>query len=344
MIGSQIILCNDEIVSGELTEAITKMGIPTFLAGMARGLLGQQSKVQFKQKDARRIALKEADVVILCGVPCDFRLDYGFKIGRNAVYISANRDIVDLKKNRTPTLMINGDPCKFLLKLSEAVGEDLSKNWTQWFATLTDKEVEEEMKIKKKCEPKDELGPLFVCNEIENIAAKNAIFIADGGDFVGSAAYVLRPRAALSWMDPGVFGTLGVGAGFALGAKLARPECEVWIIYGDGALGFSMIEFDTFVRHNIPVIAVVGNDACWTQIKREQVNMLHDDVGTRLSFSNYHDAVKGLGAEGFIVEKPSDLPEILKKAKEIANDQKRPVLINCILKEKTDFRSGSLSM
>ena len=117
--------------------------------------------------------------------------------------------------------------------------------------------------------------------------------MADGGDFVATASYIIRPRAPLSWLDPGPFGTLGVGAGFALGAALARPGAEIWIIFGDGACGYSLTEFDTFVRHGVPVIAVVGNDAGWTQIAREQVKALGDDVGAVLARSAYHDGVDG---------------------------------------------------
>ena len=105
----------------------------------------------------------------------------------------------------------------------------------------------------------------------------------------------MRPRAPLSWLDPGVFGTLGVGAGFALGAKLCRPESDVWLIYGDGAAGYSVAEFDTFVRHGTPVIAVVGNDAGWTQIAREQVEILQDDVACTLLPTDYHAVAAGFG-------------------------------------------------
>ena len=88
---------------------------------------------------------------------------------------------------------------------------------------------------------------------------------------MATAAYVLRPRSAGSWLDPGAFGTLGVGGGFALGAKLVRPESEVWLIYGDGACGYSIQEIDTFARHRVPIISIVGNDAGWTQIARDQI-------------------------------------------------------------------------
>src|SRR6185436_5421095 len=92
--------------------------------------------------------------------------------------------------------------------------------------------------------PSSGLNPLSVCREIDGALDDQSIVVADGGDFVSTASYILRPRRPLSWLDPGVFGTLGVGAGFALAAKLVRPEAEVWILYGDGSVGFSLSEAD----------------------------------------------------------------------------------------------------
>jgi acetolactate synthase-1/2/3 large subunit len=177
---------------------------------------------------------------------------------------------------------------------------------------------------------------------LEQAAGENATFVADGGDFVATASYVLHPRKPLSWLDPGAFGTLGVGAGFALGAALARPKSETWIVFGDGACGWSLAEFDTFVRHGIPVIAVVGNDAGWTQIAREQVKMLKDDVGTVLARTDYHAVVAGFGAHGIVVKTMAELEPALAEAKDVAASGK-PVLVNVWL-DKTEFREGSLSM
>ncbi len=107
---------------------------------------------------------------------------------------------------------------------------------------------------KKSLEPtKIHLNPMKILNTLDKILPDNAILVADGGDFVATAAYILHPRAPGSWLDPGAFGTLGVGAGFALGAKLARPDAEVWIIYGDGSCGYSIAEIDTFTRMNVRV-------------------------------------------------------------------------------------------
>ncbi len=186
------------------------------------------------------------------------------------------------------------------------------------------------------------VNPLAFFRAMNAEAAADAIFVADGGDFVATASYVLHPRGPLTWLDPGAFGTLGVGAGFALGAATARPDREVWIVFGDGACGWGLAEFDSFVRHGIPVIAVVGNDAGWTQIAREQVKMLHDDVATVLARSAYHEVVAGFGAAGIEVRQMDQVVPALRQARELARSG-RAVLVNVWL-DKTEFREGSLSM
>jgi acetolactate synthase-1/2/3 large subunit len=186
------------------------------------------------------------------------------------------------------------------------------------------------------------INPLCLLRAIDRALDDDSVIIADGGDFVATASYTVRPRGPLSWLDPGVFGTLGVGAGFAMGAKLVRPDSETWIIYGDGAFGYSLIEFETFARLHIPVIAVIGNDACWSQIAREQVKLLQDDVGTRLQHTDYHLAAEGLGARGFLLSAPEQIDSVLQQAKEAAGAG-QPVLINARL-ASSSFRDGSVSM
>ena len=135
---------------------------------------------------------------------------------------------------------------------------------------------------------------------------------------------------------------MGVGAGFALGAKLCRPDSEVWVLYGDGSLGYSIAEFDTFVRHEIPIIAVVGNDACWQQIARDQVDILRDDVGCPLRPTDYQDVIEGFGAKGLRVNEEFELEKVLKQAK-LAALEGFPVLVNALI-GKTEFRKGSISI
>jgi acetolactate synthase-1/2/3 large subunit len=291
-------------------------------------------------RHARRKALREADCVLLAGVPCDFRLDYGKHVRRSATLIAANRSTKDARLNRKPSIEAIGDAARFLLALAQKA-RDIRR--PEWIATLEARDAEREREIDAQAENSGKhVNPLAFFRAMETAAGDNAVFVADGGDFVATASYILHPRGPLTWLDPGAFGTLGVGAGFAIGAATVRPKSEVWLVWGDGASGYGLAEFDTFVRHGIPVIAVVGNDACWTQIAREQVKMLGDDVGTVLARTAYHEVAKGFGAEGIEIRTDAEVKAGLDLARRLAASG-RPVLVNVWL-DKTEFREGSLSM
>jgi thiamine pyrophosphate-dependent acetolactate synthase large subunit-like protein len=323
-----------------LAKAVEKLGVPVYLSGMARGLLGRDSPLQMRH--ARRKALREADCVVLAGVPCDFRLDYGKHVRRSATLIAANRSAKDARLNRRPDVAAIGDAGQFLQALAQS-GKVAPDGWSAWVDELRARDAERETEIDRQAERRGEfVNPVALFRALEREAGDNAWLVADGGDFVATASYVMHPRGPLSWLDPGAFGTLGVGAGFALGAALCRPEAEVWIVYGDGACGYGLVEFDSFVRHGIPVIALVGNDAGWTQIAREQVKMLHDDVATVLARTAYHEVAAGFGAEGILVRTMAEVPAALARARALAKSGKA-VLVNVWL-DPTEFREGSISM
>ena len=338
VIGSQALVQADE--AERVAAAVARLGVPVYLSGMARGLLGRDHPLQLRH--TRRQALREADCVLLAGVPCDFRLDYGRHVRRSATLIAANRSAKDARLNRRPDVAAIGDAGQFLIALADSQAQAPTR-WAGWIDTLRARDQVRETEIDTQAAAQGEfVNPLAFFRALEAEAGANAIFVADGGDFVATASYVLHPRAPLTWLDPGAFGTLGVGAGFALGAALARPDREVWIVFGDGACGWGLTEFDSFVRQGVPVIAVVGNDAGWTQIAREQVKMLHDDVATVLARTAYHEVAAGFGAEGLLVRHADEVLPALRRARELAA-QGKAVLVNVWL-DKTEFREGSLSM
>jgi len=340
VIGSQALMCASE--AQNLADAVAQLGIPVYLSGLARGLLGRTHPLQMRHH--RRDALRQADCVLLAGVPCDFRLDYGKHVRRSATLIAANRSAKDARLNRKPDIAAIGDAGQFLQALAQACGDGApSPQRADWLAVLRARDDAREREIDQQAQASGSyVNPIALLRALEQQAGDNAVLVADGGDFVATASYVLHPRAPLTWLDPGAFGTLGVGTGFALGAALQRPSSEVWIIFGDGACGYGLVEFDTFVRHGIPVIAIVGNDAGWTQIAREQVKMLHDDVATVLARTDYHRVAAGFGAEGLVVKTMAEVSAALAQARTLANSG-RPVLLNVWL-DKTEFREGSLSM
>jgi len=320
-----------------LADAVEKLKIPVYLSGMGRGLLGKESGLQMRHH--RKDAIKESDLIVLAGVPNDFRLDYGNHIGGRK-FVSINRSREDLLKNKTPTVAIHADPQDFLIALAET----FQGNYTAWIDQLKQRDFNREENINQQATSPTLQGvnPIQLFRELEHRLDDNTILVADGGDFVATSAYTLRPRAPLSWLDPGVFGTLGVGAGFALGAKLVFPEKDVWIVYGDGSAGYSLMEYDTFKRHNLPVISVIGNDACWTQISRDQVDFLKSDCAMNLAYSDYEKIAQAFGGDGVRVE----TIEAFNTAVDVAKNKSRngtPYIINAII-GKTDFRKGSISM
>ena len=338
IVGSQALL--QAAKAPALARALAQIGLPVYLTGMARGLMGRYHPLVMRHQ--RRKALKAADTVLIAGMPCDFRLDYGRAIARRATLIGVNRSRRDLRLNRTPQLAVAADPGRFLEALAEE-GTFPQERWAPWMDRLRKREAEREAAIQAQAdEAVDGINPLHFLKTLDAFLDDRALLVADGGDFVASAAYTLRPRGPLSWLDPGVFGTLGVGAGFAVGAKLCRPDAEVWLIYGDGSAGYTLAEFDTLVRHKLPVIAVVGNDAGWSQIARDQVTYLQDDVATVLAPTAYDQVVEGLGAKGISIARPEEIVPALEDARRTAAGG-RPVLINVHI-GRTGFRDGSISM
>ncbi len=339
VMGSQTLVNYTPDEAQSLAQAVKSLGIPTFLAGGSRGLLGQHSDLQFRHRRSR--ALRASDLAIIAGFPFDFRLKYGQCFGSDTDVVAINLDKEALTTNRSPEVAVEMHPGHFVRQLANQ--EPSPQARAPWFAELQKREDDRDDYI-------DDLGSqdtpkvnaIHLFQHIEEVMDDDSIIVVDGGDFVATGAYILKPRRPLSWLDPGVFGTLGVGGGFAVGAALARPDAEVWLIWGDGSSAYSLAEFDTCIRHGLAPIAVIGTDASWAQIERDQSVILDDPVGTELLPTDYHRVAEGYGAHGLLLDDPEDIEKTLQEAKELAANG-TPVVINAHISQ-TDFRQGSLSM
>eukprot|EP00937_MAST-01D_sp_MAST-1D-sp2_P007022 g7022.t1 len=377
VLGSQATLLAGRV--GELRAALEALGAPCFLGGMARGLLGRNNSVHVRQN--RGAALRRADVVVLLGAVTDFRMDYGRSLpkGGKVKIVAANR-CPDMLTLNSPLfwkadVSVVADPCLLMLDVAKAMAADgsaaaLHARAAPWTAERKAAEAAKEaanarqarLPALDKSGAKRMVNPLELMHALEEELPEDSILVADGGDFVATASYVLRPRGPLRWLDPGAFGTLGVGGGFALGAKLVRPSAQVWIVWGDGSAGYSIAEVDTMARHGVPVVALVGNDAGWTQIEREQVPMFGDDVACRLAYRPYNVVAQGYGGQGLLlthdVADDGDGPDdeaaaarrhartaaVIKEAQRLADGPAgSPVVINAEI-GGTNFREGSISV
>jgi acetolactate synthase-1/2/3 large subunit len=313
--------------------------------GQGRGSLPPDHPNYFHR--TRKDALRTADVILIFGTPLDFRLGYGrpSHINADAKIIQVDLDGGEIGRNRHIDVGIVGDTGIVMSQIAALAG-DYPRGGTAavkaWVKDLRAKETArwEQMapEVQSDASP---INPLRLCKEIDDVLDDDSIVIGDGGDFVATAASVLRIAKIGQWLDPGPLGTLGVGPGYAMAAKLARPESNVFIVYGDGAFGLNGMEYEAMVRQKIPVIGVIGNDAAWMQIRRGQVEMYGEErsVATKLEFTRYDRVVEALGGHGEYVEEPGEIRPALERA--IASG--KPALVNVKL-GVSEFRKGAISI
>lgn len=321
-------------------EALELFGAPVFVNGMARGALPHGHPLLFSR--SRRFALAQADAVFVLGTPFDFRVDYGRTPtwSADAKIVQVDLDGAELGRNRAIDVAIHSDSGIFLEQLARELGG--VQRFDAWVSQVRADEERRRAKMQPEIESDaSPPNPLRVCEEIGKRLKANDVVIGDGGDFVATAANVLKMQWPQLWMDPGPLGTLGVGPGYAMAAKLARPDSNVVIIYGDGSFGLHALEFEAMARQNIPVIAVIGNDAAWTQIRRGQLDIYGPQraVATALEYTRYEKVVEACGGRGFWVEKVEDLGPALDAAFECG----KPACVNVKI-GASDFRKGAISV
>jgi acetolactate synthase-1/2/3 large subunit len=310
---------------------------PFYLNGMARGGLPFEHPNLMTR--SRKFALGQTDLCFVFGTPFDFRLDYGRAINPGAKVVQVDLDGNELGKNRRLDVAIDGDSGVVLEQLLGAIE---GKRSAGWLAAVRAAEAKARAKMAAEIESDaSPPNPLRVCAELSKRLGKSDIVIGDGGDFVATAAYVIKLEWPQIWMDPGPLGTLGVGPGYAMAAKLVRPEGNVVLVFGDGSFGLHAMEFEAMVRQKIPVIAVVGNDAAWTQIRRGQVDLYGTEraVATSLGYTRYDKVVEALGGFGAYVERVEELGPAL----DAAFSAGKPACVNVKI-AGSDFRKGAISV
>ena len=297
MAGSNVYWGRAEAELRELAEAL---GAPVFLNGMGRGCMPPDHELYFSR--ARGAGLGGCDVALVIGVPLDFRLGFGASVAEDAKLIMLDLAPNRLEKNRQPDLGLVGDIDASLAAIREAASGD-PKRTAKWVGEL--RKVEAEKRAAEEEELNDDRSPLHpmrVYKELGEFLDRDAIVIGDGGDFVSYAGRVFQTWEPGTWMDPGPYGCLGAGPGQAIGAKLAHPERQVCLLLGDGAFGFSGMEFDTMARHNLPVVAVMGNNGIWA-LEHHPMKFLYGySIAAELRpETRYDEVVAALGCHGELV-------------------------------------------
>jgi len=327
--------------AGALPTLLERFAMPAFLNGMARTALAADHPC--KLTSVRKKAMAQADVVLVCGTPFDFRIDYGRTWGAATQVIHVDRDGATLGHNRAVTLGITADTGLTLAALAAALP---ARAGGAWLERMREEERQKTATMAAEmAQAGDPPGPLHVCGVLGRFIQDDTVVVGDGGDFVATAAYALKMGARGLWMDPGPLGTLGVGPGYAMAAKLARPAARVIAVYGDGAFGLHAMELEAMARQHIAVVCVIGNDAGWTQIRRGQVQIYGEAraVATGLAYTRYDKVAEALGCFGAWVERASELEPALRAAFDAAERDQVPAVVNVKI-GGSDFRKGALSV
>jgi acetolactate synthase-1/2/3 large subunit len=299
-----------------LAAFVDSLRAPVYLNSLARGslrfdhpLLGNRS---------RSAALGEADVVVALGVDWDFRTGFGKAVRSDATVIHIDAEPIRVGWNRGADIGVVADPGTVTAQLLDAAGKyapTQDRDWTEQMA-IAERELQA-VADEAAAADGSPVPPERFAREVAEFFGEDAIVAADGGDIVSTTAKWLRTSRPGGLLDPGPFGCLGVGAPFAMAAKAIEPEIRVGIVYGDGSFGFNGMEYDTLIRHGLPVVGVVGNDGAWNNI-RVIHRMLYPETvtGSDLGIRPYERMVEGLGGYGEFVDTASELRPALERAEE----------------------------
>jgi acetolactate synthase-1/2/3 large subunit len=299
-----------------------ELQIPVFLNGLARGCVAADDPMFFSR--ARGTGLKGADVALVVGVPMDFRLGFGGSFGEETQLIVVGSSAPERDHPREVAAELYGGVAGSLDALRSAGGPDRSTWVNELRAVENEKRAAEQDDLADDRAP---LHPMRVYGELAQVLDRNAVVIGDGGDFVSFAGRMIETYEPGCWMDPGPYGCLGAGPGAALAAKIAHPDRQVCLLLGDGAFGFSGLEFDTFVRHGIPVVGVMGNNGIWALEKHPMEFLYGYSVAADLQPGlRYDEVVRALGGHGELVDRPDQLRPALERA--FASG--KPALVNVL--------------
>lgn len=287
-----------------------ELQIPVLMNGMARGAVPADHPMAFSR--VRGKALGEADIALIVGVPMDFRLGFGAVFGQQTQLVVVDRVQPERRHPRPVQAELYGDLLTILAALATAGGAG-HRNWVEELRA-----AETAARAKENAELADDrvpLHPMRVYAELAPMLDRDAIVVIDAGDFGSYAGRVIDSYLPGCWLDSGPFGCLGSGPGYALAAKLARPQRQVVLLQGDGAFGFSGMEWDTLVRHNVPVVSVIGNNGIWGLEKHPMEALYGYSVVAELRpGTRYDEVARALGAHGERVAAPGELRPALERA------------------------------
>ena len=331
LFGQQVWTSRSHAAAADLVRALD---IPAYMNGASRGMLAEDDPHHFDR--TRSDAFKGADVIVVVGTSFDFRMGYGRRISADATLVHIDQSYATVGRNRDIALGLAGHPGTILAAVEQAASGRIDRGAQQarreWMAELRAIEATKLAKLQPLfTSTATPIHPYRLAHEINAFLAPDTIYIGDGGDIVTISAQAVRPKGPGQWMDPGALGSLGVGTGFAMAAKLAHPDKEVVCLYGDGAFGMTAFDMETAQRFGAPYLAIVGNNSAMNQIRYGQMakyGAQRGNVGNKLGdvpFSKFAEMIGGYGEE---VRDPAAIAPALIRARDAIAKSGKCAVVN----------------
>lgn len=333
--GSDVWWCD---ASEELRQFVEKINAPVFLNAMGRGSL--HSSHPNLGSLGRRYGLVKSDAVVLIGTPIDFRLSYGEDrlFPQNPKLIEIMMDANKIGQNRAVDVGVVGDVGAIMNQMMESLDDSsYQSKGTAWVEeVMTEDKALKEADTEMMASDSSPIHPMRLVKELRDVLDEDATVIGDGGDIVTFAARVLNINKPGHWLDPGQFGCLGAGSGFAAAAQLARPGKQVCIVYGDGAFGLTGFDVESFVRFKLPIVCVLGNNGAWNQTTQGVLGRGGRALATFLSQdTDYAKIMEGMGGHSERVTDPNEI----KPALERAFASGKPALLDVVIDPNISYGS-----
>jgi acetolactate synthase-1/2/3 large subunit len=337
-----LVLGSDVWLDGAEDEArlaAEELRLPVIANGQGRGILPAGHELLVTR--ARSTAFRDADLVIVVGAPLDFRLGYGVFGGRDGAPPAQVVHVADAEQQIARHCPLAGSAAgslaAFFRQLAGAgtasagatsaggAARGLTSGWVAGLREAAREAVKNDQTLlTSDAKP---IHPMRLYGELLRVLEDDAVVIGDGGDFVSYAGKYIEPKRPGGWLDPGPYGCLGTGLGYAIAARIARPSSQVVLLLGDGAAGFSLMDVDTLVRHKLPVVMICGNNGIWGLEKHPMQALYGYDVVADLQpRCRYDEVVRALGGAGELVTEPGEIGPALRRAFEAGV----PYLVNVI--------------
>ncbi|MGV0747626.1 acetolactate synthase large subunit [Mycolicibacter heraklionensis] len=325
----------------ELAELAELTGIPVVTTLMARGAFPDSHRQHLGMPGmhgtvAAVAGLQRSDLLITLGARFDDRVTGQLdSFAPDAKVIHADIDPAEIGKNRHADVPIVGDVKAVITELLEVLRQEKtlgSLDLADWWSYLDG--VRSTYPLSYGPQSDGSLSPEFVIETLGRIAGPDALYVAGVGQHQMWAAQFVKYEKPRTWLNSGGLGTMGFSIPAAMGAKMGRPDAEVWAIDGDGCFQMTNQELATCAIEGIPIKVALINNGNLGMVRQWQT-LFYGERYSQTDLATHSHRIpdfvmlaEALGCVGLRCEREEDVEDVINQARAVTD---RPVVIDFIV-------------